>query len=773
MSLSLKCACEADPWCVHAPQWDPQAVVANGNLMLLGNGYMGYRGTLEEFGAEQQVGILLNGLYDQSGSQWREPVNAPNGLFTRVSVNGTWLNPLSLAPVYHRQWVDMANASHHRETHFTVGACTAVLKATRFLSATEVRLSGLRWSLHIHGDAEVLVESGIDATVWDLNGPHLTGHRIDHEDGMLRLAMQTVELAVPVVVAEVAQLQHNLDAQEPSIDGCMRRWQCTIHGAGEILLDKAAVVVHGGYGQVDSSERAQAAAVECVSSYRHHGWQGLYQAHCNAWNERWNRADCRIIGDADAQLALRYSIYQLLIAAPFHSDKVSIPARALSGQVYKGAVFWDTEIFMLPFFIAVFPEVARNLLRYRIHSLPGARAKAAEMGYSGAYYPWESQENGHEACTFFNITDVFTQRPMRTYFRDRQIHISADIVYAFQRYLEVTGDLSIIWDGGFAVVLECARFFLSRSHRQPLSPAFVLLDVTGPDEYHERVDNNAFTNHMAHAAVLSCLHLAGALREDAPQAFQQLAAELGYTADVEAALQTFADQLYLPDPDPETAIIQQFDGYEALEDTSLAELKSRILHPDEYLGGGNGLATTTRILKQADVVLLMLLQRDRFPEHIRAANFHFYEPRTEHGSTLSACAYALLAADLGQPSFAWPYFLKTAAVDLTGKAKQFVGDLYIGGTHPAANGGAWWVATEGFAGVRLCKDGLLIQPQLPSAVSAISFSALWRGLACQIAVSASAVTLTAANDNPLPMPVLLNNARYCCHPGQTLQLGLT
>ncbi len=186
-------------------------------------------------------------------------------------------------------------------------------------------------------------------------------------------------------------------------------------------------------------------------------------------------------------MALRYSLYQLQSAAPRHSEKVSIPARSLSNQVYKGAVFWDTEMYMVPVFQMTDPAAARNLLRYRYHTLDGARRKALEYGFRGAFYAWESQNDGIDACSHYNVTDVLTGRPLRTHFRDKQIHISADIAYAIGQYVLWTGDAGFLRDGGAEILIECARFLHSYSCYKEHNGSYEFWDVLGPDEYHERV----------------------------------------------------------------------------------------------------------------------------------------------------------------------------------------------------------------------------------------------------------------------------------------------
>jgi trehalose/maltose hydrolase-like predicted phosphorylase len=435
-------------------------------------------------------------------------------------------------------------------------------------------------------------------------------------------------------------------------------------------------------------------------------------------------------------------MYHLLSIVPAHKTHASIPARGMSGQMYKGAIFWDTEIFMLPFFTHAFPSLARNLLLYRYHTLDGARRKAQEYGYRGAFYAWESQDTGDDACTLFNVTDVFTNRPMRTYFRDKQVHISADIVYAFWKYFSLTGDASIWLDGGAEVVFECARFFLSYVYYSPDKNRYEILDVTGPDEYHERVHNNAYTNRMVANTLNVCQQVASYLQQNAPDFLEGLKATLSFESDL-----TFINELiphfYLPDSNPTDDLIPQFDNYFTLEDLPLKDLLERKLHPHEYFGGGNGLATTTQIIKQADVILMMYLFSELYSLDTKSANWEYYEPRTEHGSSLSACSYSLIAAQLGKVDWAFKYFLKTATIDLEGKGKQYVGTLYIGGTHPAGNGGAWMSAVFGLCGIQCTENGIEINPHLP---------AHWKQVVLPFMVRGQKLFITLTHENVCVKP---------------------
>ncbi len=712
-----------DPWVFELDNVSPEETVLNGNRFLLGNGYMGYRGTLEEAGREQLAGCLLNGVYDRVAGKWREPVNAPNGLFTRIEGAG--------GIVRSEQSLDIRHGRMRRRTEYGSGAEKITVTSERFVSHADVHLICLKYTVCPAESGRIVIRTGIDSEVWDANGPHFEPPVVDFRDGVLQAIAKTQELGIMIAVCEV------IDGGIPcSVEGALRTRVIEAQADVEYTFHKF-VSIHTSLDACGNPiEASRAGVLKAVEI----GYEDLRVAHDKRWEEYWERCDVCIEGDDEAQFALRYSLYQLLLAAPRHSDRISIPARGLSGQVYKGAVFWDTEMFMTPVFALTDPAVARNLILYRFHTLDGARRKAAEYGWRGAFYAWESQETGDDACTHFNVTDVFTNRPMRTYFRDKQIHISADVSYAIWQYYQWSGDFSIFVDGGAEVLAECARFLHSYSCYKPDRQRYELHDVTGPDEYHERVNNNAFTNRMAKFAIDTALTVLERMQREAPEAFDRLEKKIGLGAEMES-WRDLSSRLFIPEPDPVSGIIPQFDGYPALEDVSLGELKSRMLNPNEYLGGGNGLAAHTQILKQADVVLMLNLFREDYPQAVKRANWEYYEPRTEHGSSLSACAYAMVAAEIGRPDWAYEFFLKTATVDLTGKSKQYVGPLYIGGTHPAANGGAWLAAIFGFAGLRMDDSGFSLKPSLPSKWRSMEFSIIWRGRRQEIRVCADQVTV--------------------------------
>ncbi len=712
-------------WCIEKKGFEMPDIEMNGSKFLIGNGYMGYRGTMEEYGAEQLVAVNLAGFFDLAdGSNWRESVNAPNPLYTLIKTTDTELNLSKTTVVSHKQNLDIRNGIHSRETTFLLDGVNVTIKAERFVSMVRENIIAMKYSVAADKPISIIVKTGIDKSVWNISGKHLNYIKEEMCRNSIELNAETVQLKNKLRIYEtVLNWSENKNTLGEKL---LHSAQIDLQSNKEFEFTKIAGIYHGE--AIESSKSNFESAVDC-------GYEALKKEHILAWENIWNNSDVVIEGDDEAQFALRYSIYHLCSIAPHNTDKCGIPARGLSGQVYKGAAFWDTEMFMLPFFQFTDKTVAENLLKYRINTLPGAERKAHEFGYEGAFYAWESQETGDDACTLFNVTDIFTNRPLRTYFKDKQIHVSADMVFAMWDYSSVTGDYTVLRDGGLDMIYECVRFFYTYSSFRTYKNRYELLDVVGPDEYHERVDNNAFTNIMVKHAADILTYALDKVKSIYPDKYNE------FIKDKELAwVYDFAQKLYVPEPD-KNGIIEQFDGYFKMEDTVPSELKKRELKENEYWGC-HGLASTTRVLKQADVVMMLNVFRSEYSNEIKKANWEFYEPYTEHGSSLSACAYAIVAANIGFTDWAYKYFMKTATVDLNGSTRQYLGSLYIGGTHPAANGGSWNTAIYGFAGVSY-KDGILdISPNIPDKWQSLSFKLLWQGVRLTVVIGKNGVKVS-------------------------------
>lgn len=715
-----------DLWQIEKKSFELSDVELHGSKYLIGNGYMGYRGTMEEYTAKELVSVNLAGLFDKNGEQWRESVNAPNPLYTAVVANGETLSPINTPIASHTQTLNMSYGIHKRRTVFEVNGAKITVAAERFVSMNRENIIAMQYSISSDTDIELTLNTGIDKNIWNINGPHIKNIEMINSGNYSCFIGKTHQNEVEIKVHEYVV---GIPFKEFNDDG-FHTTQFNLLKDETVTIEKIAGVFWGE--KTANSYDDFCKAIEL-------GFNILKDEHIKEWNEIWNRSDVIIEGDDSAQLALRYSIYHLNSIAPKNTDKCGIPARGLSGQVYKGASFWDTEMFMLPFFCFTNPNVAKNLVKYRVNTIDGAKRKAKEFGFDGAFYAWESQETGDDACTLFNITDVFTNRPLRTYFKDKQIHVSADVVYGMWNYCSVTQDYSILRDGGLEMMKQCLWFFYSYSSFRKYKNRYEFLDVVGPDEYHERVDNNAFTNSMVLHAAKIFIKAIEKIKELYPDVYKCFVTEnnIDWAYD-------FAKNLYMPVPD-EKGIIEQFDGYMKLEDVDVETVRSREIKENEYWGC-HGIASTTRVLKQADIIMMLNVFKNEYSKDIKRANWEFYEPYTEHGSSLSACAYATVAADIGYTDWAYKYFMKTAEVDLSGDSRQYLGSLYIGGTHPAANGGSWNTAVFGFGGVSYTDNCLDISPSLPKNWKSISFKLNWHGVLLNICICGKDVTVESDVD---------------------------
>jgi kojibiose phosphorylase len=323
--------------------------------------------------------------------------------------------------------------------------------------------------------------------------------------------------------------------------------------------------------------------------------------------------------------------------------------------------------------------------------------------------------------------------------------------------------------GGAEVILECARFYYSYAYFKKDKNRYEILDVIGPDEYHERVNNNAFTSVVAKATFEIANATIDHLKQKYPEKFKALARKIDIADELPLFVEA-ANLLYVPQPDPKTGVIEQFDAYFKLKEARIEELKARKLHPDEYLGAGQGLAVPTKVIKQADVVMMLNLFRDRYSTEVKKANWKYYEPRTEHGSSLSACAYAMVAADIGKLEWAYDYFLKTAKIDMEAKYKIYVGTIFMGGSHPAANGGAWMTAVFGFGGVRADAETVAINPRLSKKWNTLQFNLMYKGDRFGIKITRRQVEITAGSSNKAQHRFIVSGKSIECAPAMRVSV---
>lgn len=709
-------------WRLVEEKYNKNQVAHLGNKFLVGNGYMGVRGTLEEHKKTELAAINLAGIYDKVGSAWREPLNAPNAFYGYLIVDGKVYSVTENEPKEHKIELDYRNAVFKRTTSWQTDRGNICFSSERFVSMDNVHLGISRVAVRADFHADVELRLGVDAAVWDINGPHYSLINDESTDSAIAVRAITNEKQYEVFVNE--SVRSKFPCEEKSVmtnAKHMKSLSFVTDINKEYIVDRF-FSIYTSKDCVDFEKRARADVSDALDV----GYERLLEQHTKKWAEIWDISEVKIEGyddsikeAEDSMEALNYSIYHLNCIAPRHADNLSIAARGLSGQTYKGAVFWDTEMFMMDYFLMTDTSVAKKLIKYRIDTLPGAKEKAKSYGYEGAFYPWEGQEGGYDACSDYNVTDVFTGRPMRTYFKDKQVHISAAIVYAINRYMLLTGDNSILEEGGAETVIECAKFYYSMLVKKVSKRYYEIQDVIGPDEYHERVNNNGYTNRMAKFTFEIACNIIKNRYGISDKIYNEISEKFDFT-ELKVKLEDAYKNILIPTSN-EDGIIPQFDGYLDLEDTSLEEVRGRILNEREYWGGAYGVATHTQIIKQADVITWMCMFPEDFSKEQEFVNWEYYEPRTEHGSSLSACMYALSACRCDMTDKAYPLFMKSARADLAPGGKEWAGLIYIGGTHPASEGGTYMVAVRGFAGIYFEDDMVKAEPHLPSCWKKMKF----------------------------------------------------
>ncbi|MBV9815763.1 MAG: glycoside hydrolase family 65 protein [Alphaproteobacteria bacterium] len=530
------------------------------------------------------------------------------------------------------------------------------------------------------------------------------------------------------------------------------RWRSV---AGQVLELDRLVTVARSDGLADDPAPV---ASDALARSRALGWRGVLAAHETAWQQRWEASDVIIEGDDEMQEAVRFAVYHLTSAANPEDERVSVGARGLTGDAYFGHVFWDTEIYLLPFYVAVWPEAARALLMYRYHTLPGARAKAAAMGYRGALYAWESADTGEETTPERVVgpggetIDILTGR--------MEQHISADVAYAVWQYWRATGDEGFFADAGAEILLETARFWASRAVPEADGKRHIR-HVIGPDEYHEDVDDNAFTNVMARWNIARGLEAIEVMRarwpDRAAALLERLALSEPELADWRDAVEHIVTGL-----DPTTGLYEQFAGFYKLEPLDLSLYADRKVPIDVVIGRER--TQRSQVVKQADVVALIALLPDEFPGAAAKANFRYYEPRCAHGSSLSAGIHALVAARLGETETALRYLRHAAAADLELDPNS------AGGIRIAGLGGVWQAIVLGFAGLDLTGDILGLDPKLPPQWRSLSFRARWKDRSVAIRIAGRTVEARLVNGQPMEMQIA--GATRKLTAGATLQVSI-
>jgi kojibiose phosphorylase len=709
------------------------------SLFAVANGYVGTRGSLAEGSRYSSPATYLAGVFDVGAESGAVPelAIAPDWTHLRIIVAGNELGLEAGEALEHRRLLDLRQGILWRDwRHRDPAGRVTRLRFLRLASLADrhallqsVTLTPENYSGHVHIEAAVepVPERERLATLGP-SGPPVVELRTATGVAVAlsawsRLATGARELVQPALERRAARVVESWD------------WEAEI---GRTYRLDRLVSVHTSR----DAERPSEAASRHLDGLVREGVDAVVEAHTRAWEARWQAADVHVDGDEQGRRALRFACYHLSSAANPADERASIGARALTGDAYKGHVFWDTEIYMLPFYTFTDPAAARSLLMYRCHTLPAARAKASRLGYRGALYAWESTDSGEETTP--PVVLAPDGEVVRILTGEQEHHISADVAYAVWQNWQASGDDQFFVKAGAEIVLETARFWASRG-RLEADGRYHIRGVIGPDEYHESVDDNAYTNGMARWNLERGAETVRILAERWPERWQELAGRLAVTPDEPAEWLRLAGAM-ATGFDPATGLFEQFQGYFDLEEIDLAAYEPRTVPMDVLLGRER--TQRSKVLKQADVVLLLYLLWDRFPPEVRAANFRYYEPRTGHGSSLSPAIHALVAARLGDVALAERYLQQAARIDLANNMGNAAG-----GVHAAALGGLWQASVFGIGGTQSRADGLELNPHLLPQWRGLRFRIQWSGRRLEVRVNQqpAVVEVTLEGEEPVAL----------------------
>ena len=712
-------------WEIIYDQFVPDTMNHLETVTMVGNGYLGTRGSFAEGYPGANRATFVHGVFDDTPIVFTELANTPDWTALLIKLNeqvfslrdGTlhsFFTSLNLKNGVLTRQVDWESADNQRIT----------ITFERFACLHNVHLLMQRVRICSQNfDGQVEIQAPINGYALNeqiMHWQHVSNNQ--HPDAN-QLVIKTIASNITVAVTQDYRYQGDLTQKSiwnvPMQPTVVFSFDLT---AGEsVTFEKRTAL----FTSRDTANPSQAGFDLLVHS-ADLKWDQIREQHDDAWNALWSTSDVKIDSDDDVQIMVRFCLYQLLIAGPQHDDQVNIGAKTLSGYGYRGHVFWDTEIFMLPFFTFTQPQIARNLLSYRYHRLPGARKKAKANGFDGAQFPWESADTGEEVTptwvpAWVDNEDGKSMELVRIWTGDIQIHITADVAYAIMQYWKITGDDEFMLNHGAQIILETANFWASRLEWNQSKERYEITDVIGPDENHDHIDNNAFTNRLVVWHLQTAQEIVNWLVMNPDKQADELLSKLGITQAVSQQWQKKAALVYFP-PLTDEGIIEQFDGFFDLDFVDFSQYADRTKSMQEIFG----IEGTQKVmaLKQADVVMLLYLLRDEFDLTTIEANYDYYNIRTDHeyGSSLGPAMHAIVAAMIGRREDAYQHFLRAAKADLydvRGNIKD--------GIHAASLGGVWQAVVFGFAGLRVDQDGWSVHPTLPEGWRSVEFSFYHKG----------------------------------------------
>ena len=733
-----------DPWHIIEDGFAAERVMSSESLFSLGNGAMGQRANFEEhYSGPTFQGSYVAGVYypDKTKVGWWK--NGYPEYFAKVINAPNWIG---IDLVVNDQTVDLATAkvlSFRRDLHMKTGvynrSCNMVLadglelkiSATRLLMLDPDQLGAIRYEVTpINRAAQIQIRPYIDAGIknQDSNWDDPFWETLGIQANWNRAFIRSKTLKTGFEVCTYMQAQLWLDNQEQSLQEADQSsahkigfsHNCTV-GQGQILrLEKL-----GGYtvGLYQPADELMPKAQELMDWASALGFEGLLQHQENAWAKIWERADIGIEGDVSAQQAIRFNIFQLNQTYLGKDPRLNIGPKGFTGEKYGGSTYWDTEAYCLPFYMATKNQaVARNLLTYRYRHLDRAIENAAKLGFhsGAALYPMVTM-NGEECHNEWEITF-------------EEIHRNGAIAFAIYNYERYTGDQTYMPEMGLEVLIGIARFWAQRATYAKSKEQYVILGVTGPNEYENNVNNNFYTNYSARWCLTYAKEMVQRTAVQTPREHKRIVEKTQLSAEEIQKWSAVAQGMYLP-YDQDLGLYLQQDGF---LDKELIPV--RALDPAQRPINQNW--SWDRILrsvyiKQADVLQGFYFFEDQFTQEELAKHFAYYEPFTVHESSLSSCVHSIQAARLGLMDQAYDFYLRTARLDLDDYNKEV-----HEGCHITSMAGTWMSIVEGFGGMRVVGDQLQFNPKIPSQWTRYRFKINFRGSVLSVVVQQSGTRVT-------------------------------
>ena len=709
----------SEPWILAEDSFDPKKQHHKETVFTIGNGYLCTRGAFEEGYPGDRRATFIHGVFDEAPIVFTELANAPDWQPIQVFLNGERFSLDSGTIESFQRTLDLGTGLLTRVVRWrSPSGITATLTFERFASLADEHMLFIRCRVTPEFAGTIEFRAGLNGNMhneglvhwqWLDQGKHDDVTWLHNRTGKSR-----IEIATAMQITNVIGRQ--IISEEWDVENAPTRMVRLEAIPGQTVgIDKRVAVFTSR--DVESTEVVSATVKHARESA---GWESALEANNRAWADEWNRTDVTIEGDEEPQISIRFNLFQMLIAAPRHDNRVNIGAKTLSGFGYRGHAFWDTEIFMLPLFTYTAPHIAKNLLNYRYGNLPGARRKAQANGFEGAQFPWESADTGDEVTPTWVPHFADRTKLVRIWTGDIEIHISADIARAAYQYWQSTGDDDWFIEKGVELILDTAKFWGSRAEWNADAGRYEYNDVIGPDEYHEHVDNNAYTNRMAQWNLQTALEALEWLQGRVPEKANELIERLDLNEERLKKWRDIIEKIYLHiEP---SGLIEQFEGYYQRKDIDLAALEPRTKSAQEIFGieGCN----ETQVLKQPDVLMMQYVLRDHYSNESMRANYDYYNPRTDHtyGSSLGPSIQAIVACMMGYPEDAYEHFIRAVRADLR-DIRGNAGD----GIHAASSGGTWQAVVFGFGGLRVTPEGWTIQSRLPHHWKRLAFKFFHRG----------------------------------------------